>query len=75
MTTKSQEAFEKAFPHRDLTQDLDGVYVTLPTRVHYKDFCLGYELGRKAALEDALAIVKKENKVGNMEFEIKELMK
>lgn len=32
------------------------------------------EFGRKQALEDALAIVKNENKTGAMEFEIKELL-
>jgi hypothetical protein len=34
-----------------------------------------WDESRKQALEDALAIVQNENKVGDMEFEIKELIK
>lgn len=62
MTTPSQAAFELTYPDRDLTQDLDGIYVALPTRMHFKafvkDFALGEAHGRKQALEEAVAICK-----------------
>lgn len=59
-TDKVREAFEALYPNRDLTQDLDGTYVALSTRMHFKDFATVWQASRTAALNEAYSICEAE---------------
>jgi hypothetical protein len=75
--TESQEALDevlKSMIPKDSAMPVH-IYFTVVERSYAQiGFNAGEAYGRKQALEDALAIVQNENKVGDMEFEIKELL-
>jgi hypothetical protein len=79
--TESQKAFEAhtRFYHQlpddyEFPKESDGTYAYSYQFRDFEKWQAAEAYGRKQALEDALAIVQNENKVGDMEFEIKELL-